>query len=502
MTRRVAALAAMTLAMCSGVSSGQGYRLRLDTRVQSVAYRGSVLDSALASDTITGPTGGPVTPSGFAVSCGSLATYCHFFRPGPVVRAAPATTTADVTMWGLGISGLSVRASARVTGDFRGTDNWPGSDSRLQLLEGYAEYAAGNYVAQLGRQLMATRLGYSGFDGARVSLHDLGRGLDVVGYAGWGLARGVALPVTSPALNPLNEFRPQDRQIVAGAGLGWSTGRMTVRGNYLREVDPGVSQLVSERAGVDVVSVLASRLQLTGGADYDMAAGLWGNAESQLSFARADRRLDASVGVQRYRPHFDLWTIWGAFSPVPYNAVHGSLSVAPAPRLRVRARAQAYEFDDAEVSTPLVDYESSGWRFSWGATYAFSPHWGVDAGYHAEFGPGAASRGLEGAVSLMPTDSLTLILFASSLTRPLEFRFSHAELASYGASARYDASSRLRLQVEASTFAESRQRPDAAAFDWNQVRVSARVTILLGSSADLSGLPPAIQRMPGERERR
>jgi hypothetical protein len=213
--------------------------------------------------------------------------------------------------------------------------------------------------------------------------------------------------------------------------------------------------------------------------------------------------VDATLGVQRYRPHFDLWTIWGAFSPVPFRSVEGSVSYAPVARLRLRARGQRYEFEDADVSTPLVTYEKSGWRFSSGATYTLA-RWVIDAGYHAEFGPGASSRGVEGPVTVAPGDSLLVTLFASALDRPLEFRFVDASLRTYGLSAEYRATSRLHLHVEASGFSERRDRTpvDAAAFDWNQVRASARVTLLLGNGADIAGVPPAVQRMPGGRSSR
>jgi hypothetical protein len=38
-------------------------------------------------------------------------------------------------------------------------------------------------------------------------------------------------------------------------------------------------------------------------------------------------RFSATIGARHYRPFFDLWTVWGVFSPVPYNGVSGSVSV-------------------------------------------------------------------------------------------------------------------------------------------------------------------------------
>lgn len=482
-----------------GTGRAQGYRLRVDTRVQAVAYRGVVLDSIPSTDTVAGPTGGPVTPDGYAVNCIGSDPYCRFFRPGPERHGGPLTTTADLAIWGLGIPGLSVHATGRLGVDFGDTDAWPGTEPAFQLLEGYAEYAAEHFTGQLGRQVVPTRFGFTGFDGGRVAFRTGQHGPEVMGYGGWGLVRGAALPVTSPALNPLDDFQPQQRQVVAGVGAGWVSERFDGRLSYLREVDPRVDYFVGERAGVDLVLRPAAGWTLTSGADYDLAAGWWGSAEAALGYTAPSGRVTATAGVRRYRPHFDLWTIWGAFSPVPYRAVEGAVSFAPVANVRIRARGQAYEFDGAEVSTPLVAYETSGWRVSWGGTYTPSPRWSLDGGYHAEFGPGASSRGFEGAVTFTPSELLVLSLHGATLDRPLEFRFDQSSLRLYGVQVLYRPAPRTSFQLDASRYAEDRERPDAAAFDWNQLRVSARVVLLFGSGADVANLPPAVRRMPGGR---
>ena len=210
-------------------ASAQGYRLRVDARVQGAAYRGVTLDSILASDTVPGPGGGPQTPDGYAVSCSGVSGYCTFFRPGPRQRGGPFVTTADLSVWGLGVQGLSVRVTARAGADLGSSNVWPGTDPAVQLLEGYAEYATARYTAQLGRQTVVTRFGVSGVDGARLVVRPGLRGLELSGYAGWGLARASALPVTSPALNPLDDFQPRQRQIVAGLAAGWTGARGDVR---------------------------------------------------------------------------------------------------------------------------------------------------------------------------------------------------------------------------------------------------------------------------------
>jgi hypothetical protein len=491
--RRVG-LAAAALAVAAPALVAQGYRLRLDARAQGVSYRGWAIDSIPVADTVTGPGGGPATPDGFAVRCGVAVGYCFFFRPGPERRGGPLTTTADLSLWGLGIRGLRVRAVARLGVDLSDPDAWPGTEPALQLLEGHAEYAVERITARLGRLALPTRFGLTGLDGADVALRDPRCGWDVMGYAGWGLARATALPVTSPVLNPLDDFQPRDRQLVAGLGAGWTTSRADVRVSYQREVDPTPDYFVSERAGIDAGVRPFPGWTLVGGAEYDLAAGWWGSAEATLGYAPPGQTLAAALGIRRYRPHFDLWSVWLAFSPVPYSAVHGSLAFTALTKLRLRVRGERYWFADDGAETPLVDTEDAGWRFASGVTYLPSARWTIDGGYRAEFGPGASSRGFDGSVRYDPGGALTVAVRGGTLDRPLEMRFDDASLHWYGFDAEFRPSERLRLQLGAARYAEERDRPDAAAFDWSQVRLSARVVLLFQNGGDLGSLPRAVPR--------
>lgn len=481
-------------ALLAPAAWGQGYRLRLDTRVQAVSFRGVSLDSVPIADTVSGPGGGPATADGFAVTCLPGQRFCHFYRPGSILRGAPIVTAADLTLWGLGVPGLSARVSARAAGELRNDHVWPGTSPRVQLLEGYLEYARSRLTARVGRQVATSRLGYEGFDGARLLARDAERGLDVDGYLGWGLTNGVALPVTSPALNPLDDFQPRQRQIVAGLGAGWTTERFDVRADYLREVDPDVHYFVSERVGLQTVVRPVQGLVLYAGSDWDLAAGVWGSAEAEADYSRS--RVAATIGARRYRPHFALWTIWGAFSPVPYHTTFGQIAVRTTEWLDLRARGERWAYEAAAVSTALVDAESEGWRWSLGGTASVLHDVTLDAGYGAEFGSGASAAGWNGSVSYAPDRRLSIVLQGSTLQRPLEFRFDESRVKSVGLEAQADVTRELRLALGGVYYSESRRRPDAAAFDWNQFRFTARAMLVLGKGADLRGLPPAVRRMP------
>ena len=168
-------------ALATGAEA-QGYRLRLDSQAQRASYRGVTPDSILAAQAVTGSTGGLQTPDGFAVRCPSGSLYCFFFRPGQEIRGGPMVSSADLTLWGVGIRGLSVRLNGRVGVDLGNSDVWPGTEPAVQLIEGYAEYAHPVFTARGGRQLLANRLGTVGFDGGRVDRPDgpartRGRGL-------------------------------------------------------------------------------------------------------------------------------------------------------------------------------------------------------------------------------------------------------------------------------------------------------------------------------------
>ena len=78
---------------------GQGYRVRIDTRFQSVAYRGVQLDSVLASDVLPGDT----TAGGIATYCPSGAVYCSYYTAGPEMRGSPVVASVDGVLWGFGV---------------------------------------------------------------------------------------------------------------------------------------------------------------------------------------------------------------------------------------------------------------------------------------------------------------------------------------------------------------------------------------------------------------
>ncbi len=500
----VLALALVLAVTVAGSARAQGYRARVDLRGQGAAFRGVQVDSIPAGQVVTDAQGSQFSPDGFAVRCNG-GPYCYLFRPGAVQRGGPVTGTVDLAVWGVGLPGLSFRLNARADQTLGRLDAWPGtsaSEPTLQLLEGYAEYATRPVTVQAGRVQTFTRLGSIGFDGGRVVAREHRLGLEASAYGGYGLARGIALPVTSPALNPLDEYQAREQELAAGGTVSWAGPWAEARGVYQRTVDGRSNYLSSERWGLDLVVRPPLRgLSVSGGGDYDMARQFWGSADVTATFARGP--VAAWVGGRRYRPHFDLWTIWGVFSPVPYNAGHALIALTPRRGFTLSARGERYVFGAADAESPLVDEQRSGWRWSARAQADLPRGLEIDAGYRREFGPGAASSGFEAAGIWRPNEALALTVHGAALDRPLEFRYDNASVWELGAQAEVRTGGRWSWSVDASRYAETRDRPDAGAFDWNQFRVSTRFSVALGSGADRERLPPAtpshLSRLPDGR---
>jgi hypothetical protein len=230
-------------------------------------------------------------------------------------------------------------------------------------------------------------------------------------------------------------------------------------------------------------------VSLTGGADYDMAEAVWGSAETSLNVMRGP--IAVSVGGKRYRPQFDLWTIWGAFSPTPYHAWNALIRVSPRRDFSLSARTERYQFEPTNAETPLVDVVENGWRWSLNADASLYRVVDLSASYRRETGFGAASSSWDATVVYRAGERASFSLTGAAMDRPLELRFDDAKVWMIGARATAQPLSRVSFSVGAGRYSENRKRPDAGALDWNQTRLDARVTLLFSSGADVMRLPPA-----------
>ena len=484
-------IVALLVVLAGSRAAAQSYRARVDARAQAVSFRGLVSDSVPLALVVPGANGGFVTADGHAVRCGA-GDYCFFFRPGPVLRGFPVTTSASVVVWGMGVPGLTLRAAGRLVGDVGGDDVWPGTAPAAQLLDGYLEYERSAFVVRGGRQLISSRLEPIGFDGGWLKYRWDDAALELVGYAGWGLGQSAALPVSSPALNPLDEWRPRDRQILGGLEAAWLWRAVDVRGEYRREIDPEGGHVVSERTGLSLGAPIGP-LRASGGFDYNLAEGHVGSADVTLTYVR--RRYSITGGARRYRPYFSLWTLWSAFSPVPYNGAHLSTDVRISDRLTFHARGERYRYEDAEASTGLVpQLENDGWRASGGATATAGTQWTVNANVGIERGPGASGRYADGSVRWTPNARYSVDVYGGAVGRPLELRYYDATSRWIGGRAEALVGTQQRVWADVALVGDERDRPDASETSMTQVRLRAGVSVSFGTAADRVPLPPGRPR--------
>jgi hypothetical protein len=487
MRSRLAVIATLLFATTSGAQIAS-YRVRLDARTQAVSFRGLVADSIAAALVVPSADGGVETPDGHAVHCGS-SNYCFYFRPGDILRGVPVTTSASVTLWGFGVEGLSFRGAGRWIGDLGPQRVWPGTEPALQLLEGFFEYQRSATIARAGRQYVSSRLEPVSFDGAWARHRWRDGAVDLAAYGGWGIGQATSVPITSPALNPLDEWRPRDRQLVGGLEAGWLYRGADLRGEYRREVDPAVDYFVSERAALSLAAGVA-RLRASGGVEYNLAEGHFGTSDILLTYPRP--RYSVSLGARRYVPYFSLWTLWGAFSPVPYSAVNASTTVRATDQVSVHARGERYQYDEANVSTGLVPkLTDAGWRGSAGIAATLDAQWSADVTYGLEHGPGASGRFIDGSITFAPGERYVVSLNGGSMARPLELRFYDATSRWIGGRGELQVGSQRRLWTDLALVQDERQRPDPGGSSLSQLRLRAGVSVVFGSSADRLALPPA-----------
>jgi hypothetical protein len=481
-------IAVSALLLWSAPAVAQDYRVRLDARAQSVWFRGLVSDSIPAAMVVPGANGGFETPDGHAVRCGA-GNFCFFLRPGPALRGVPVTTAASIVMWGLGLEGLSFRGTGRLVADLGRDDVWPATEPTAQLIEGLLEYQRSAIVARVGRQLVASRLEAIGFDGGWLRYRFDRASLEITGYGGWGLGRAAVVSPLSPVLNPLDEWRPRNRQIVAGAEAAWLYRDADLRAEYRREIDPEDHYFVSERAALSL-GAHARAFRLNGGLDYNIAEGHLGNADMALTYIRP--LFSVTAGARRYRPYFSLWTLWGAFSPVPYTALNVSGETRLAGAVTLRGRAERYRYESADISTALVPHlEDRGWRARLGATATLSERWMLDGNYGVEHGPGASARSADGAVTFSPGRTFSFDVYGGTLSRPLELRFYDATSRWIGGRAQVQLGQQRRVWADVAAVGDDRERPDASASSLDQFRLRAGVSLAFGSGADRTPLPPA-----------
>lgn len=459
-------------------AAAQGVRGWTQTRARYIELQPLQLDTADVGEVIF-ELGGKARVNGRLIGC--LSAPCEYYRPAPTESAVVGTQDVGFTAWGLGLTGLSVTALVRGRDHLSGDLRWPLADDPFDVLVAYAEFRDGPVRVRAGRQQSPSGLGFRSFDGGSARVDT--RGLWAEGYGGRSLARGLNEPARD-ALRPIEDFvRDQEAWLFGGAvGYRWGVNGVGVR--YQREIYGDRAGLLSERASADLQTMLPLGLRLRSSADWDFAFERLGKANLTLQRAFLSGRVLAELEARRYVPYFDLSTIWGFFSPVPFNEVGMRISGGFGRTTGFRLALAAREYEDTDVNTFLRPLEDRGYRAQVQGTWSPTARVTVDVGYDMDWATSTFLHGVDGRVTVSVLDDLRLQASGTSFQQFEAFRLGEGRALGGGLGFDWGLTNRIRVDGQFMLIRQSDGRggPDE---EWDQLRGGIGIRYEFGSDPGL-----------------
>jgi hypothetical protein len=475
--RRIALLGLAFSVAIPVVVVAQSIRISGSTSLRYVELRPLVRDSVSVEQT-QGNELLRQTADGRVVRCIPEDPFCHDVRPGDAVSTVPVIQDLEVSAWGFG---EGMRLFTHLRGRTAWGSNpelWPRAEDAFDVLVAYGEFERERLRLRAGRQWKVSGLGFYNFDGVAVALRPAA-GVWLEAYGGRSLVRGLNEPRTSGALESIEALAP----VVAGLLLGVQARyrpdtRLALGALYQVDLRDDRLGLYSELAAADGVLRLG-RASIEGSVELDVGARALNEARFRVRSPPLGRTT-LQAEVRRYRPYFELWTIWGAFSPVGFDEARvGATWAAPHASLILRGEASYRSYGDTGMDDGLGGFQSDGWGL--GAHVHWSPerHWRLEGGYRVETGFGAARR--EGQLGLVRElgESGSLALQGMAFQRLYEFRLQEGTVLGLGVETSLRVSERARLFAGVAGYRHLR---DGAmnGMDWNQRRGSVRLQWTLG----------------------
>lgn len=474
----LAVLAGCALAVAgAGAAHGQSVRIAGSTSLRYVEIRPLMRDS-VAADRVEGSGLLRQTPEGRVVRCVPGESVCRGTRPADPVSTVPVIQDLEVSAWGLG-EGVRLFAHLRGRTAWGGRrELWPQADDAFDLLVAYGEIDRARFRVRAGRQWQVSGLGFYNFDGLALALRPAG-GLSVEGYAGRSLIRGLNGSHASGALESIEALAPEEPGVLLGVQARYrASGALGIGGFYQREVRDDRAGLYSERAGAD--GVLRGRAgSVEGSLELDVVTRALNEARLGVRSPPLGRAV-LHADIRRHRPFFELWTIWGAFSPLGFDEARAGVTGALASGgLVVRGEGLYRRYEDAGLSG-VGQFRRDGWGVSATASWAGGRAWSVDAGYRAEVALGAARN--EGHAALVRSlgELGSVALRGVAFQRLYEFRLEEGTVVGLGGDASLRISERARVFGALAGYRHlgADRTPD---LDWNQLRGSLRLQWTVGA---------------------
>jgi hypothetical protein len=472
------------------MAEAQSFRVTGSTMIRYMEVRPFVLDSLLATET-QGTGLLRQTPDGQVVRCVGAETFCRGVRPGSRTSTIPAVQDLEMSAWGFG-EGIRAFAHLRGRTSWGGNpDLWPRANETLDVMAAYAELDRERYRVRAGRQWVTSGLGFYNFDGVAGTVRPL-PGLAVEAQVGRSLVRGLNEQRTGSALEAIEELAPIEPGLLLSTQVRYRPhSRLAVAGLYHRDIRDDRAGIYSELARAEAV-YRHGATTVEGAVERDLAGGEFN--ELRLRVRAPPYRSTLVAGeVRRYRPYFELWTIWGAFSPVGFD--EGRLDVTWARGrgdIIVRGEASYRSYDDTGFETSVQAPRTNGWGLGLNTSYSPRSFWRLEGGYRMEVGFGAArSEGHAGVLRQIP-DRGHVALRGLAFQRLYEFRLDHGVVLGLGAETALRITDRSRVVGNLTTY-HHRDRGDTTDMDWSQLRGSLRLQWTVGAEP---GTPRSPRRLP------
>lgn len=449
--RRLGA-AILGLGCCASAAAAQQVRIRSTTTAQYVQLRALALDSTGA------------------------------WRAGAEHAAVPLAEDLELSAWGFGVQGLRAYGLFRLRGAIGSALVWPRYDDHFDALAAYLELERTSWRLRLGRQQRASGLGLNGFDGGAVTWRPVPNAR-VEAYGGRALARGTDDPINSGAIRGLEPLTPDRGTLLVGVSA-WAapTAQSFASATYQREVLNDFSGVVSERVALDAQASPGRILTLSGSTDFDLGAGAVGKARFAAT-AWLPHSASFAVAVFRYRPTFDLTTIWGAFAPQAHRGASVTATLPPSPAVTLTAGWTLRSYEKVTTTTPfLADVGTTTTSLSLGGTW-IRADLSVSGTYRFITGYGGEESAGDLRVALERGERWRIGLNGTAFQNTEYFRVARGTVVGAGADARADLTDRLSvagsLMQYFHTGTSGMDSPN-----WSQTRALLQVDWVMGANPD------------------
>ena len=460
----------------------QGVNGRARTYISYLKVQDFVLDS-LEEGTVPGDGVQRTLPDGTSATCGE--EYCQYYRSGSPVGVVPFMVDLELNAW-TGIPGLRAYTHLRARqpmGDSR--IEWPRMDEPFEALTAYVEYGRSFYSFRLGRQWQTTGLGLYNYDGGSVKMR-LPAKIDVEAYGGLSLVRGLNDSHYTELISDVESLFPREDAWLGGLNMRIRPiPELAASVTYQREEATHSGDLYSERVAA-TTRLLFNPLTVDGELKYDLATGETNLAKLAVSVPLG-LGFSARGEVRSYTPFFELWTIWGAFSPVGFEEVKGRIDwMAPTGRVSAYAYGSRRSYGDTETEIPAtLPITDESWRWSLGGRYSPMTDLTVSAEYRYDDGYGSSRNGGDLSIQKTFARNTYLAVRGTAFETFSEFRVGSGQVMGGGLQGALPVGP---ATVQGSAmFYKHQQNDRPSLLDLNQARVNLSVEVPIGRDPGMRG---------------